>query len=150
MEGFYQFFGFGGEMKIAGLEDLISKSSEVEIESFSYDGKLLNIKCYFDEIDRDVLIRIVTKRLVCSDFGDSVDYVVPCHIKLIKVDSKLEAKNGRFIANQQFGKFMSEVRQGLSLAYGLKENFIFQLKSYEPVISCLVNDERDIYFQVLD
>ena len=109
------------------LEDIIQNSAESELLSVEIVVKQIVFKIYHDGMDRMLSLKLPYISFY-STFSNQAPEV--CFMNIEKIASKLTVKNGVYVAAEDFPTFMSEVRQGLHLAYGLRVSqyaYIFQL-----------------------
>ncbi len=133
------------------LEDLIAKSGDSLLLKCSYESGTLFLVTENDEFDSDVLIQIKTDSVKFNLKTENNALTRTCRLEITDLAKVLAVKNGFYVSATDFGKFMTETRNGLHLAYGKKANetrFIFSVIGYEPLIICTLNSINDIMFQI--
>ncbi len=102
------------------LEHLIARSGDSILQEYKYENGFLSLKLEYDEDEMEVNFRIKTDFVKCNVKNDKKLISHTCRIEIIDVSKKLNTKNGIYVANADFGKFMNEIRNGLHLVYGKK------------------------------
>jgi len=139
---------------ITDVRKLFAWSGETEIESVTYSGGVLKLKCYFNDLDVDVNLEIKTKRLYCTEITgcEGEDGLFGYGRFKFEDLSVLNTLNGFYVPDPDFGKFMKECRKTLNLVYGKREKSceLLLLKSAAPLISCVVDSVDDVTFRIVD
>lgn len=135
------------------LEDLIKKSGDSELIDFSYlNGKLL-ITLELYQLDVKVRFHIHTGTL----YSRPEVLIMPisdrtCYIKLVRLNDVLDKINGFYMAPAELEDLIKDGKAGINLAYGKRDNtakYLFQIRSAQVIIACLVGSKEDIQYQFI-
>lgn len=125
------------------LEEIIARSGDSKLLGYTFASGLLEIQLEHDELDQILTLRIPTDFVYGGTLSKDDDIFLNCRIELIRLADVLTVENGFYVPKSDFGGFMWEVKNGVSLAYGRKApefKYLLSAIGYTRLISCLIPD----------
>jgi hypothetical protein len=129
---------------------VISNSSDSRLKSFNYhSGKILLDFINNNDERYRVFVETTSLQTTLQEVLDNVNYTFS--ISMVELSNFLSVENGIYVPPREFVAFMRNVRDGFSLAYGLRQSKYSILLSFEGdfTLHCVVKNILSINFQRL-
>ncbi|MCL2309049.1 MAG: hypothetical protein FWC42_02065 [Proteobacteria bacterium] len=130
---------------------MISMSAESRLKRFQYhSGKILLNFVNGEGEHYGVSVETECLQTTLKEIRDDVNYVFS--ISAVKLEDFLLAENGVYMPPRDFIGLMRSVRDGFSLAFGLRQSKYSMLLSLEGdfVLHCIIKDMSAVNFERLD
>lgn len=132
------------------IDKIIDFGGDSILKNYHYAYGVLMLDMYHSDFDKNVKIRIKTDYLIFNNYyylEEKEDLYRTCRIEFHTLSDILSIENGIYVPSKEFGKFMSETKLRLNLAYGKKSSeskYLLSLMGYDRLISCVVMDRSHI------
>jgi hypothetical protein len=100
------------------FEELVAHSTQAQLLGYEFADGVLTIHLEIDELDSPYLINIPTNYV----YGEKVSFenhdLRNCRLDLLELSEILDVDGNIYVPNANFEVMISEMRSGVSLAYG--------------------------------
>jgi hypothetical protein len=134
------------------FEELVAHSTQTQLLGYEFADGVLTIHLEIDELDGLYVINIPTNYV----YGEKVSFgnhdLRNCRLDLLELSEILDVDGDIYVPNANFEVMISEMRSGVSLAYGsscTEAKWLLSATGYSRLLSCLISDLKHVswYFE---